>query len=189
VICNLSVDWGNPYEPQQKDYTFERDYMLFLAGKKPEFEDRYLEFVEEACFSEFMEWYEYIIKHIMNKDVQEVFNLTFVELVTWWAFKIQFQTWKDNLPKVLEMGRKMTKFFNERRALSTIDEDYFHSDHAQVVLETIEKMINGDRQGILDQIWGEEFLLMVEVYGWNNAHNYHVLQFLQINIPRGKRND
>lgn len=174
---------NNPRTKQQTDYTYEYQYLTYLYGQCPEFEDAFCNFVLDACYAEFMEWYEYIVKHIMNEDVQQAFGLDLDNIMNWWAFRIDdIDTFKANLPNAHVIGNKMKKFFNERRTLSTVDEDYFESDHAQVVLDTLEMFVNNDRDSILEQVNDDRFLLMVEVYGWGNEMSYHILQFYNSTI-------
>lgn len=180
VMANLL---NNPRAPQQTDYTYEYQYLSYLYGQYPEFEDVFCNFVLDACYAEFMEWYEYIVKHIMNEDVQQAFELDLTNIIHWWAFRIDsVDTFKANLPDALIIGKKIKRFFNERRALSTVDNDYFESDHAQVTLDTLQMFVDNDMSGILKLLDDDRFLLMVEVYGWGNEMSYHILQFYNSTI-------
>lgn len=173
---------NNPQVESQCDFTFEKQYLLYLTEEDQSFEDHYYNFVIDSCFSEFMEWYEYIVKHLMNQDVQQAFGLTPSNIHMWWAFRITNRnSFLSNIEAAIETGNIMKSFFNSRRALSTVDNDYFESDHAQIVLDTLELIKSNDRCAIIDQLETDIFLLMLEVYGWNNTHNYHILQYLHIN--------
>ena len=181
-VAMFTQDLNNPNTKPQVDFSLEYCYLLYLLGEHPEFEEQYYQFVTRACFAEFMEWYEYIVKHLFNDDVQEEFDLTPSNIHQWWAYRItDHHTFMRHLPEAVEIGNKMKNFFNQRRRLSTVDEDYFESDHAQVILDTIQLLRYNDKGGIVDQIDTDIFLLMFEVFGWDNTHSYHIIQFLYNN--------
>lgn len=93
----------------------------------------------------------------------------------------------NNLDKVSKIGAMMNNFFNDRKPLSTLDADYFESDHAQLVLDSIDKiLINNDRQEIIDHLNTEKILCMIEVYGWDNRFNNILLKWISDNRNKVK---
>lgn len=180
---------------------FELHYANYLGTGDENFLDRYKTVVVQSCFREFLEWYEYLTKHILRNDVQKALGLEFTAKNTdWteqfkqseligWAFQItDIDLFLVNILKVKKLGSVMTKFFNERKPLSILDTDYFESDHAQLVLDSIDKIIiENKREELVEQTTSDKILCMIEVYGWENRFNPILLEWLYINRERVKQ--
>jgi len=180
---------------------FELHYANYLGTGDENFLDRYKTVVVQSCFREFLEWYEYLTKHILRNDVQKALGLELTEKNTdWteqfkqseligWAFQItDIDLFLVNILKVKKLGSIMTKFFNERKPLSILDTDYFESNHAQLVLDSIDKIIiENNREELVEQITSDKILCMIEVYGWENRFNPILLEWLYINRERVKQ--
>mgnify|MGYP003660629989 FL=1 len=70
---------------------------------------------------------------------------------------------------------------------SVIDEDYFESDHAQLVLDSISRILIGkDMQVLKDQLDCDGILCMIETYGWENRFNPVLLHWICNNKDRIK---
>lgn len=199
-IIVLSKDFGNFKSKETPNNIFELQYANYIITRNPKFIETYREIVIHACFGEFLEWYEYLTKHILRKDVQEALGISFTagssnwvvefkksELIGW-AFQINnIELFLQNIDKVERLGSIMKKFFNERKPLSILDDDYFESDHAQLVLDSITKvLINNDRQELINQIESDKILCMIEVYGWSNDFNPILLEWIYENKERIK---
>ena len=199
-IIERSKEFGNFRSRGNPSNVFELQYANYLVTKNPDFVETYYRVVLHACFAEFLEWYEYLTKHILRKDVQTALGINFSagssdwvnefkqsELIGW-AFQIKdISVFIHNIEKVERLGEIMTKFFNERKPLSVLDDDYFESDHAQLVLDSITKiLINNDRSELTRQIESDKILCMIEVYGWSNEFNPILLEWLYENKERIK---
>lgn len=183
------------------DNVFELRYANYLGTKDPEFVEYYKQIVTEACYAEFLEWYEYLIKHILRKDVQQALGINFDHTSNNWVLEVQkskvfgwayqnkdIKIFLKNIYNVKELGDIMVKFFNERKPLSTLDEDYFESDHAQLVLDSIDKiLIKNDRQELENQLQSDKVICMIEVYGWENRFNPILLDWIFRNSERIKQ--
>ena len=67
------------------------------------------------------------------------------------------------IEKVQHIGEIMRTFFNERTSLSTLDKDYFESDHADLVLNTIKALSTGNYTYIIDQLKSDKVKCMIDV--------------------------
>lgn len=194
-IIERSKDFGNFKSKGTPTNLFELQYANYIITQDPRFIETYREIVIHGCFGEFLEWYEYLTKHILRKDVQEALGISFSastsdwvtefkksELIGW-AFQLNdIGVFLRNIDKVERLGEIMTKFFNERKPLSIIDDDYFESDHAQLVLDSITKvLINNDHSELIHQIESDKILCMIEVYGWSNEFNPILLEWIYEN--------
>jgi hypothetical protein len=180
---------------------FELAYANYIGTGDENFIKRYRTVVIESCFREFMEWYEYLTKHILRDDVQDILGIKFLHTDTnWaervkqsdifgWAFQIKnTEQFLINILKVKELGEVMIKFFNSRKPLSTLDDDYFESDHAQLVLDSIDKIIiKNDKQELINHLQSDKILCMIEVYGWENRFNPILLEWIYKNKERIKQ--
>ena len=64
----------------------------------------------------------------------------------------------------------------------------FESDHAQLVLDSIDKIIiENNREELVEQTTSDKILCMIEVYGWENRFNPILLEWLYINRERVKQ--
>jgi hypothetical protein len=199
-IIQQSRKFDNYYDKTVADNEFELRYANYLGTQDNKFIDYYQTIVEQACFSEFLEWYEYLSKHILRKDVQEVLGIDFdytssdweLEVkksdIFGWAFRNKDrQNYINNIHKVAELGSIMVKFFNQRKPLSIIDNDYFDADHAQLVLDSIQKVIiDKDRSELVNQLHSDKVLCMIEVYGWENRFNPILLNWIFYNQDKVK---
>ena len=199
-IIERSKEFGNFKSKEQPNNIFELQYANYLITKNPNFIDTYRNIVVHACFAEFLEWYEYLTKHILRKDVQSALGINFnASAADWvnefkkseivgWAFQVNDPgQFISNIEKVKRLGEIMTKFFNERKPLSILDDDYFESDHAQLVLDSITKiLIDNDQSELIRQIESDKILCMIEVYGWSNTFNPILLEWLYENKERIK---
>jgi hypothetical protein len=198
AIRNVSKDFGNFRSRGTPSNLFELQYANYIITRDPRFVETYRNVMVHGCFGEFLEWYEYLTKHILRKDVQEALGISFSastsdwvtefkksELIGW-AFQLNdIGVFLRNIDKVERLGEIMTKFFNERKPLSIIDDDYFESDHAQLVLDSITKvLINNDHSELIHQIESDKILCMVEVYGWSNEFNPILLEWIYENKSR-----
>lgn len=192
-IIEQSRKFNNHQNNTVADNEFELRYANYLGTQDPKFVDYYQTIVEQACFAEFLEWYEYIAKNILRQDVQDILGIKFTaDNLDWektfktsellgWAYRINnYQVFLDNIDKVHRLGNIMKDFFNERsRPLSTLDEDYFQADHAQLVLDSIENIIiNNNTKSLTDQLNTNEVVCMIEVYGWDNSFNPILLNWI-----------
>lgn len=199
-IIERSKDFGNYMSNRSPTNIFELQYANYIITKDPKFVETYRDIVLHGCFREFLEWYEYLTKHILRKDVQKVLGLNFSsdssdwvtefkksELIGW-AFQLNdTKVFLKNIDKVEKLGQIMTIFFNERKPLSTVDDDYFESDHAQLVFDSITKvLINNDRQELINQIESDKLLCMIEICGWSNEFNSILLEWMYENKERIK---
>ena len=195
-VIKQGNNFVNHFNTEIPDNEFELRYAQYLGNNNPEFIDYYKSIVEEACYCEFLEWYEYLVKNILRNDVQDVLGIRFTaDNLNWedefkkseiigWAYKIKdYQLYIKNIDKVSRLGNIMKDFFNERtRPLSTVDEDYFQADHAQLVLDSIDNVIiNDNREELIQQLASDKVICMAEVYGWNNRFNYILLNWLYQN--------
>ena len=199
-IIEQSRKFDNHHNSTVADNEFELRYANYLGTQDPKFVDYYQTIVEQACFAEFLEWYEYLSKHILRKDVQEVLGIDFdytsrdweLEVkksgIFGWAFRIKnYQVYVENIHKVAELGNIMVKFFNQRKPLSILDNDYFDADHAQLVLDSIQKVIiDKDRSELVNQLHSDRVLCMIEVYGWENRFNPILLNWIFYNQDKVK---
>lgn len=198
-VITQSALFTNHLNDDQPTNSFELDYAVYLCDGNQEFLDRYRSIVEEACFREFLEWYEYISKNILDKEVQEVLGYTLDATDTDWVSKVKKsnifgwalhvkdkKTFIQNSEKAYQLGLIMRKFFNDRtRPLSTMDDDYFESDHAQLVLDSIQKIIiQDDKKYLQSHTKCDKILCMIEVYGWENMFNPVLLQWIYNNRDR-----
>jgi hypothetical protein len=199
------IDQSNKFNNQNKsdrpNNEFELKYARYLGTKDPSFLLEYKEIVEQACFNEFLEWYEYLSKNILRKDVQAALDLNFEATNTdWetevkkseifgWAFQVtDYKVFVDNIEKVKALGEVMVNFFNSRKPLSILDEDYFESDHAQLALDSIDRVIiNNSTEELKEQLETEKVLCMIEVYGWENRFNPILLSWIYTNQDRVKK--
>lgn len=198
-VIEQSNKFGNHFNTTHPDNEFELGYARYLIDHNTEFLDHYKSIVEKACFAEFLEWYEYIAKNILRQDVQDILGIHFAaDNLDWettfktsellgWAYRISdYRIFLDNIDKVHRLGNIMKEFFNERsRPLSTLDEDYFQADHAQLVLDSIEHIIiNNNTKSLTDQLNTNEVVCMIEVYGWDNSFNPILLNWICSNRNR-----
>lgn len=198
-IIEQSRKFNNHQNNTVADNEFELRYANYLGTQDPKFVDYYQTIVEQACFAEFLEWYEYIAKNILRQDVQDILGIKFTaDNLDWektfktsellgWAYRINnYQVFLDNIDKVHRLGNIMKDFFNERRRpLSTLDEDYFQADHAHLVLDSIENIIiNNNTKLLTDQLNTNEVVCMIEVYGWDNSFNPILLNWICSNRNR-----
>jgi hypothetical protein len=200
-VIKQSNNFVNHLNDTRPTNEFELAYAKYLGSPHQEFIDIYYDIVLEACFREFLEWYEYITKHILNKDVQKAFGYTLAPEDTNWIKQVEnskllkpllmvktpdhFLTY---IKEVSEIGKIMNTFFNKRKPLSTLDSDYFESDHAQLVLTSIDDIIiDGNIDKLVNQIQTDELLCMIEVYGWENRFNPVLLEWIWMNKGRVKQ--
>ena len=203
-VIEQSKKFQNPQNNILPDNTFELSYANYIATGNTEFLDLYLTVLTRACYTEFFEWYEYLTKHILNKDVQDAIGINLdpthhdweskfksSELIGWaWQYP-NIEVWLQNLDKVNAIGLMMLNYFNnDRRShsfTSVIDEDYFESDHAQLVLDSISRILIGkDMQVLKDQLDCDGILCMIETYGWENRFNPVLLHWICNNKDRIK---
>jgi len=199
-LITQSEKFNNHLAMTQPDNKFELMYANWIATGNESFIDYYKDIVAQACFAEFLEWYEYIAKNILRDDVQSELGIKFdYDAINWenevkkselfgWAWRTtDYKHFMNNLDKVSKIGAMMNNFFNDRKPLSTLDADYFESDHAQLVLDSIDKiLINNDRQEIIDHLNTEKILCMIEVYGWDNRFNNILLKWISDNRNKVK---
>jgi hypothetical protein len=199
-VIEQSKQFGNFNNKDVSKNEFELNYARYLGLPNDEFINEYKNIVLEACFREFMEWYEYLTKHILRNDVQKALGISFSatdhDWVTQfkkspligWAFQINdINIFLKNIHKVKDLGHTMVNFFNARKPLSILDDDYFDSDHAQLVLDSIDKiLINDDRQEIINQLNSNSVVCMIEVYGWENRFNPILLEWICTNREKIK---
>jgi len=199
-IVNQSNNFGNFKNNEIPDCEFELAFANYLGTKNHQFVEQYKQIVIEGCFAEFMEWYEYLTKHILRKDVQHALGLSFNTLTTDWVYEFKqseligwayqlndINLFVANIDKVIKIGDIMTNFFNHRKPLSILDQDYFESDHAQLVLDSIQSVIaNNDYQELENQLQSDKVLCMIEVYGWSNRFNPILLEWVFENKDRVK---
>ena len=200
-VINQSNKFNNQNKSSKPNNEFELKYARYLGTKDPSFISEYKEIVEQACFNEFLEWYEYLSKNILRKDVQTALGLNFEATnIDWeaevkksevfgWSFQVtDYKVFVDNIEKVKALGEIMVSFFNSRKPLSTLDDDYFESDHAQLALDSIERIIiNNDTAELAHQLETEKVLCMIEVYGWENRFNPILLNWIYTNQDRVKK--
>lgn len=200
-LIEQSKQFGNFKNNELPNNEFELNYAKYLGSPNEEFLDEYKNIVLEACYREFMEWYEYLTKHILRKDVQDKLGISLNALDTdWveefkkseilgWSFHLNdLNLFLNNIQKVSDVGNIMINFFNERKPLSILDSDYFESDHAQLVLDSIDKiLIKNNREELLSHLHSEKILCMIEVYGWENRFNPILLEWLYNNKEKVKQ--
>jgi len=201
-IIDQSRLFHNHIKTNLPDNEFELGYANYLGTNSNKFVDvTYYNVVADACFKEFLEWYEYLMKNILRSDVQQALGLNFdASASNWeeevkkselfgWAFRVtSTEVYMDNIQKVKVLGDIMVNFFNARKPLSVLDDDYFESDHAQLVLDSVDKiLIQKDRQELINQLQSEKVLCMVEVYGWENRFNPVLLNWIYNNKERVKQ--
>jgi hypothetical protein len=198
-IINQSQKFGNFKDKNVPNNNFELSYANYIVTKNNLFLLEYEKVVQEACFREFMEWYEYLTKHILRKDVQEVLNIEINETGDWeiifkqsdiigWAYQLEdLNIFLKNVDKVEKIANFMFSFFNKRKPLSTLDLNYFESNHAQLVYESIKKvLIEKNIEELHKQILSDKILCMVEVYGWENKFNPILLNWFYENKEKIK---
>lgn len=199
-ISNQSVNFGNFRNRDTPDCEFELAFANYIGTNNQSFVDEYKQVVIEGCFAEFMEWYEYLTKHILRADVQQALGLNFdchapdwvsafkqSELIGWAYQLTDVNVFLANIDKVIKIGDIMTNFFNHRKPLSILDQDYFESDHAQLVLDSIQSVIaNNDYEELENQLHSDKVLCMIEVYGWSNRFNPILLEWIFENKDRVK---
>jgi hypothetical protein len=200
-IINQSKKFQNHFNENEPDNRFEFAYASYLCNQNEEFLAVYYDVVLNACFNEFLEWYEYISKNILRKDIQKVFGYELNSTDKNWEEKVQqsevfgwslhikdTKVFLDNIDKAFKVGLLMKKFFNDRtQPLSILDEDYFASDHAQLVLDSIEKiLIHKDKNELTSHLYCDKILCMIEVYGWENRFNFVLLRWIYENRDRIK---
>lgn len=175
---------------------FEYRVIRYYANKDSYFKFILKDLLEEACFAEFLEWYEYIVKNILQEDVQEMIGVKFgPDCENWiikakesnilgWAFTPElFLLGKDlfrkNYSKVFCLGKMMIPHFNRRNSSSIIDKEYFKSDHAQFVLDCLENVfLNNDSQ-YFDKILEKRNLpIILEIRGWSYDYNDILLKYI-----------
>lgn len=200
-IIEQSKQFRNFNNKELPSNEFELNYARYLGSPNDEFINEYKSIVLEACYREFMEWYEYLTKHILREDVQQALGISFETTdadwvsqfkkssVFGWAFQLKdIDTFLQNIHKVKDIGNIMVNFFNSRKPLSILDNDYFESDHAQLVLDSIDKiLIQNDRQVLENQLQSDRVVCMIEVYGWENRFNPILLEWLYENRERVKQ--
>lgn len=191
-LIEQSKKFDNFNNDRQGNNQFELDYANYLGTHNTTFLDTYRQIVIEACHAEFLEWYEYLTKHILRKDVQDLLGISFdykdndwenkfrQSNIIGWAFRNNdISIFVDNADKVLKLGNIMIDFFNARKPLSTLDNDYFESDHAQLVLDSIQKIIiDNDMHELKKHLESDKILCMIEVYGWDNRFNPVLLEWI-----------
>lgn len=192
-IIEQSKTMHNFNEEKQPTNDFELHYANYLKTNDKNFEKKYIELVKGACQAEFHEWYEYITKHLFDKRIQEAFNLHINyddnwqekfkenELLGWSYNNTSIEVFMQNIEKVQHIGEIMRTFFNERTSLSTLDKDYFESDHADLVLNTIKALSTNNYTYIIDQLKSDKVKCMIDVYGWDNTYNYQLLDYIRKN--------
>ena len=199
-IVNQSNNFGNFRNNEIPDCEFELAFANYIGTGNKQFVEQYKQIVIEGCFAEFMEWYEYLTKHILRADVQDALGLSFTtQTADWvsafkqseligWAYQLSsVDVFVANIDKVIKIGDIMTNFFNHRKPLSILDQDYFESDHAQLVLDSIRSVIaNNDYQELETQLHCDKVLCMIEVYGWSNRFNPILLEWIYENKDRIK---
>lgn len=190
-IIEQSKSMHNFNEEKHPNNDFELHYANYLLTKDKNFENKYIELVKGACYAEFYEWYEYITKHLFDERVQKAFNLDIKyednwqekfkenELLGWSYNNTSVEVFMKNIDKVYRIGEIMRTFFNERTSLSTLDKDYFESDHADLVLNTIKALKENNYTYIIDQLQSDKVKCMIDVYGWNNTYNYQLLDYIR----------
>jgi hypothetical protein len=201
-VIEQSKRFTNPRSSQLPTNDFEILYANYIATNNKEFLNTYLTVLTEACFREFMEWYEYITKHILKKDIQKSIGINLdANCSDWetefkkskligWAYQLtDISIFLENIDHVNEIGILMQKFFNvDRRSHSISDADYFESEHAQLVLDSVSKiLLNGDMQELKNQADSDKILCMIETYGWENRFNPILLSWICDNRERIKQ--
>jgi hypothetical protein len=200
-IIEQSKKFTNPRSSQLPTNIFELSYANYVATKDENFLNTYLTVLTEACFREFMEWYEYITKHLLEKEVQDAIGIKFDPTNTnWeaefkkselfgWTFQLtDMNVFLENLEKVDTIGRLIKNFFNNRRSYSISDSDYFESEHAHLVLESITKiLLQKDMVELKNQLESNKILCMIETYGWENRFNPILLSWICDNKDRIKK--
>ena len=100
-VIEQGNNFVNHFNIETPDNEFELRYAQYLGNNNQEFIDYYKTIVEKACFSEFLEWYEYLVKNILRNDVQDVLGIRFTaDNLNWedefkkseiigWAYKIK----------------------------------------------------------------------------------------------------
>lgn len=189
-VIEQSKSMHNFNEERQPDNDFELHYANYLRTKDENFERKYIELVKGACYAEFCEWYEYITKHLFDERIQKSFNLHITyeskwqeefkrnELLGWSYQNKELNVFMQNIDKVYQIGEIMRTFFNERTSLSILDKDYFESDHAELVLQSIKALKENNLNYIIEQLNDDRLLCMVDVYGWDNTYNYQLLDYI-----------
>lgn len=197
-VIEQSKNFSNHFTSCLPTNEFELEYAEYLANNNRDFLKKYKEIVTIACFREFLEWYEYLTKHILDNDVQGILGINFsASNLNWeeefkkseiigWAFKItDHKIFLKNIHKAKEIGHSMVNFFNSRRSLSTLDDDYFESDHAQLVLDSIDEILIKDNLQVLEsQVHSDKIICMIEVYGWDSTFNHILLDWIHKNKNR-----
>lgn len=203
-VIEQSKNFQNPQNNNLPDNEFELSYANYIATGNKDFLDTYLSVLTEACYVEFSEWYEYITKHILEKEVQKQIGIDLKVSDTNWAEKFKeseligwtygmpsLDAFLDNIEKVDKLGKAMLKFFNEDRrsesAVSIVDQDYFESDHAQLVLDSVRDILmNRDMNALEEQANSDSIICMIEAYGWENRFNPILLGWICANRNRIK---
>ena len=197
-VIKQSEQFANHFNQQTPTNNFELSYAKYLAKPNDLFLNEYYDIVLEGCFREFLEWYEYITKNILRHDVQEELGYTLDPSDSDWVKKVQesevfgwaiqvrdTNVFMDNIHKVSKLGSIMQSFFNARKPMSTMDDDYFESDHAQLVLDSIDKILIGnDMAELKHHAESDKLMCMIEVYGWENRFNPILLRWFYENKDR-----
>lgn len=194
-VIDQSKQFNNFRNVGSADNLFELEYAKYLGTKNQNFLSIYKQIVIEACYAEFLEWYEYLTKNILRSDVQNLLGINFdhsnndwlaefkSSKLIGWAYKLEdISVFENNIDKVYELGKLMINFFNSRKPVSTLDDDYFESDHAQLVLDSIRKIIiEDDTKELTSHLESDKLLCMIEVYGWDNRFNPILLEWIYKN--------
>jgi hypothetical protein len=194
-IIEESSHFFNFQNSQRPEYLFEFSYAIYLADDNRDFLQTYKKVLLQACYHEFLEWYEYLCKNIFDPKVQAEFDLKIdvsepqwverwkASSVVGWAYQLKDeQEFSHHLDKALILGKKMSTFFNERSKPSTLDQDYFQSDHAQIVLDSIEHiLIPSDDHKLREQLLSDDFLCIIDVFGWDNTFNPILMRWFHEN--------
>jgi hypothetical protein len=197
-IISQSNEFVNHLNDERPTNDFELAFAKYLGTPNQSFLDMYYNVVLEGCFREFLEWYEYIVKNILRKDVQDVLEYTLKPTDTDWMNQVKksevfgwalhvndTQVFMENIDKVSKLGSIMQNFFNARKPMSTMDDDYFESDHAQLVLDSIDRiLINRDMDELESHISSDKLMCMIEVYGWENKFNPVLISWICDNRER-----
>ena len=203
-IIQQSKTFQNPQNRTLPTNDFELSYASYIATGNEDFLNYYLTILTEACHAEFFEWYEYITKHILEKEVQDGIGISFdpdhhdwvtefksSELIGWAYQMPGVDVFLENIGNVDKIGKLMVSFFNEdRRSASDVsitDPDYFESDHARLVLDSVSTiLLNNDMQELKNQANSNKILCMIETYGWDNRFNPILLGWICDNRERIK---
>jgi hypothetical protein len=186
------------------------------------FKDKYIYVLSKALAMEVSEWYFYVIKYFMQDNVKKAFDLN----VSWdddcwreklkahpklyWMFdnELKFITrdsayFLAHIDEILELGKFLQEFWFKDIQIDDkirlLDEDYFESNHAHFVFDTLKSLIqNRDNMtseqinSILKKDFEKDnvsivFDILTHVQKWNNYILQLVYELKNNNDPRLKQ--